>query len=291
MKNANVALLQLCSGNNIRANLAQIEQQIKQLPVSVKLVMTPENALLFTDPAGYRQHVEHQGQGPLQEAIIEMAKRYNVWLLVGSMPLVSREDSLRMTSSSLLFDNQGSLQARYDKLHLFDVDISDSHGHYQESDIYQQGQQLTVIDTPVGCLGMSICFDLRFPMLYQALRDLGAELLSIPSAFTQVTGEAHWQVLLRARAIENQCWVLAPAQVGRHDETRHTWGHSMIIDPWGTVVAENIDMVAQLTGRIEHVTQNRIRAQIPVIQHNRFQPLLVNTLTKSENNYEPDICQ
>lgn len=222
MRNANVALLQLCSGDRVRDNLAQIEQQIKQLNAGVKLVMTPENALLFANSAAYREHAEQQGDGPLQNAVREMARRYGVWLLVGSMPLVSRENPALITTSSLLFDDQGEIRARYDKLHMFDVDINDSHGHYRESDTYQHGQQLTVVDTPVGRLGMTICYDLRFPALFQALRAQGAELISVPAAFTRVTGEAHWEILLRARAIENQCVILAPAQVGSHGPTRRT---------------------------------------------------------------------
>lgn len=282
MNSANVALLQLCSGSNIRANLAQIEQQIKQLPSSVKLVMTPENALLFASTADYRKHAEHEGEGPLQQAIVDLATRYNVWLLVGSMPMYSRDNPKQITTSSLLFDNTGKLQARYDKLHLFDVDIADSHGRYHESDIYQYGQTVTVVDTPVGRLGMTICYDLRFPSLYQALRDKGAEIISIPAAFTRVTGEAHWEILLRARAIENQCWVLAPAQVGRHSEDRSTWGHSMVVDPWGTVITENADSVGLIKARVDVSGLSGIRQRMPVAKHNRFNALLINTLEKSD---------
>lgn len=166
MRNANVALLQLCSGDQVRDNLAQIEQQIKQLNAGVKLVMMPENALLFANSAAYRQQAEKQGDGPLQNAVRELARRYGVWLLVGSMPLISRENPELITTSSLLFDEQGEIRARYDKLHMFDVDINDAHGHYRESDTYQHGQHLTVVDTPVGRLGMTICYDLRFPALF-----------------------------------------------------------------------------------------------------------------------------
>lgn len=275
MKNANVALLQLCSGDQVRDNLAQIEQQIKQLNTGVKLVMTPENALLFANAAAYREHAEQQGDGPLQQAVREMARRYGVWLLIGSMPLISREDPQRITTSSLLFDEQGEIRARYDKMHMFDVDINDMHAHYRESDTYQHGQQLTVVDTPVGRLGMTICYDLRFPGLYQALRAQGAELISVPAAFTRLTGEAHWEILLRARAIENQCVILAPAQVGRHGATRRTWGHSMAVDGWGNVLAENADRVSALKVRVDIGALKTIRTQMPVMQHNRFQPSLI----------------
>lgn len=275
MKNANVALLQLCSGEQVRDNLAQIEQQIKQLNPGVKLVMTPENALLFADGAAYRKYAEQQGDGPLQQAAREMARRYRVWLLVGSMPLISREDPQRITSSSLLFDDQGEIRGRYDKMHMFDVDIDDIHAHYRESDVYQHGNQLTVVDTPVGRLGMTICYDLRFPGLYQTLRAQGAELISVPSAFTRVTGEAHWEILLRARAIENQCVILAPAQVGRHGATRRTWGHSMAVDSWGNILAQNADAVSALKVRVNTSKLKTVRIQMPVLQHNRFQPVLI----------------
>lgn len=283
MKNANVALLQLCSGEQIRDNLAQIEQQIKQLNPGIKLVMTPENALLFANAAAYREHAETEGHGPLQQAVRDMARRYGVWLLVGSMPLICREDPTRITTSSLLFDDQGEIRGRYDKLHMFDVDINDIHAHYRESDTYQHGQQLTVVDTPVGRLGMTICYDLRFPGLYQALRAKGAELISVPAAFTRVTGEAHWEILLRARAIENQCVILAPAQVGRHGATRRTWGHSMVVDSWGNVLAENPDAVSALKVRVNTSKLHTIRKQMPVMQHNRFQPTLIAPVENSAN--------
>lgn len=282
MRTSNVALLQLCSGDNIRANLAQIEQQIKQLKPHVKLVMTPENALLFSDTQTYYKYAETEGNGSLQNAISEMAIRYGVWILIGSMPLVSKEDPNRLTTSSLLFDGQGEIKARYDKLHLFDVEVADSHGYYRESDTYSYGKHITVVDTPVGRLGMTICYDLRFPGLFQALRTQGAEIISIPAAFTRVTGEAHWEVLLRARAIENQCWVLAPAQIGRHGTTRRTWGHTMAIDPWGTVVGLNADAVEVTEVHVDTSGMQKIRKQMPIAQHNRFQPMLTNSQMKSE---------
>lgn len=277
IKNGNVALLQLCSGRNTKNNLAQIEQQIKQLPESVKLVLTPENALLFADAATYRKQAEIEGQGVLQSAICEMAKRYNVWILIGSMPLISRENPEKITSSSLLFDDQGKIQARYDKIHMFDVNLADEQGTYNESTIYQRGEHITVVDTPVGRLGMTICYDLRFPGLFQALREQGAEIISIPAAFTQLTGKAHWEPLLRARAIENQCIVLAPAQVGVHG-TRRTWGHTLAVDGWGKVLKKNTDAVASLVLNIRVDSLSVIREQIKVVKHNRFRPNLTSLI-------------
>ncbi|MCW6567807.1 deaminated glutathione amidase [Yersinia ruckeri] len=286
MKNANVALLQLCSGEQTRSNLAQIEQQIKQLNSGIKLVMTPENALLFSNPDAYRKQAERHNDGPLQHAIRDMARRYGIWLLVGSMPMISRESPDRITTSSLLFDDKGELQARYDKIHMFDVDINDSHGHYRESDTYQPGEHLAVVDTPVGRLGMTLCYDLRFPGLFQALRAQGAEIISVPAAFTRVTGEAHWEVLLRARAIENQCMILAPAQVGSHGLTRRTWGHSMAVDAWGKILGENPDNVSALKVRVDINGLQKIRKQMPVMQHNRFQPSLVPPFNEVSSNKE-----
>ncbi|MEG1467346.1 MAG: carbon-nitrogen hydrolase family protein [Hafnia sp.] len=282
MRNANIALLQLCSGDNTRSNLAQIEQQIKQLNNNIKLVMTPENALLFADSKAYHEQAEQEGKGPLQDAIRDMARRYGVWILIGSMPLISRGDSKQITASSLLFDDQGELKARYDKLHMFDVDIKDTHGHYRESDTYQHGEHLTVVDTPVGKLGMTICYDLRFPGLFQALRDKGAEIISVPAAFTRVTGESHWEILLRARAIETQCYILAPAQVGRHGATRRTWGHTMAVDGWGNIIEQNADLVMPIKVKVNTHSLEGIRTQMPVAQHNRFQPTLVNPLDHEE---------
>ena len=284
MKNANVALLQLCSGENTRDNLAQIEQQIKQLNSGIKLVMTPENALLFANAASYRHHAEQHNDGPLQQQIREMARHYGVWIQVGSMPMISRESPDLITTSSLLFDDQGELKARYDKIHMFDVDINDIHGRYRESDTYQPGEQLTVVDTPVGRLGMTVCYDLRFPGLLQALRAQGAEIISVPSAFTKMTGEAHWEILLRARAIENQCVILAAAQVGRHGATRRTWGHTMAVDAWGKILGQNPDAVAALKVKIETTGLNIIRNQMPVLQHNRFLPSPLPSSHKPSSN-------
>ncbi|MER2472531.1 MULTISPECIES: deaminated glutathione amidase [Photorhabdus] len=279
MRNVNVALLQLCSGENIKHNLAQIEQQIKQLPDTIKFVMTPENALLFANADSYRRHAEQQGHGPLQQAVSEIARRYGVWLLIGSMPLISREDPERLTSSSLLFDDQGKICARYDKIHMFDVNINDEHGSYNESSVFQRGEHITVVDTPVGRLGMTICYDLRFPGLFQALREQGAELISVPAAFTRLTGKAHWEPLLRARAIENQCILLAPAQVGVHG-TRQTWGHSMAVDGWGKVIKKNPDAVSALQLNVRADSLKIMREQMKVVKHNRFRPQLTSLIEK-----------
>lgn len=215
----------------------------------------------------------------MQSAISEMAKRYHVWILIGSMPMISREDPERITSSSLLFDSEGNIKARYDKIHMFDVNIEDEQGTYNESVIYQRGEHITVVDTPVGRLGMTICYDLRFPGLFQALREQGAEIISVPAAFTRYTGQAHWEPLLRARAIENQCYILAPAQVGVHG-TRRTWGHSLAVDGWGKVMKKNVDAVASTVLNIKTDSLSVMREQIKVVKHNRFRPQLTSLIKK-----------
>jgi predicted amidohydrolase len=171
---------------------------------------------------------------------------------------------------SLLIDEQGERVARYDKLHLFDVDVADSCGRYRESDDYAHGQRLVVADTPVGRLGLTVCYDLRFPELYGALREAGAELISVPAAFTALTGAAHWQVLTRARAIETQCYLLAAGQGGGHPGARETFGHSAIIDPWGRVLAEQAQGEALLLAARDAAEQAAIRQRMPVARHKRF---------------------
>ncbi|AIL63445.1 nitrilase/cyanide hydratase and apolipoprotein N-acyltransferase [Pseudomonas alkylphenolica] len=170
----------------------------------------------------------------------------------------------------MLIDEHGETVARYDKLHLFDVDVADNRGRYRESDDYAHGSQVVVADTPVGRLGLSVCYDLRFPELYSALRAAGAELISAPAAFTAVTGAAHWQVLIRARAIETQCYVLAAAQGGTHPGPRETYGHAAIVDPWGRIIAEQASGEAVLLGERDSSEQASIRARMPVTLHRRF---------------------
>lgn len=276
MNSANVALLQLCSGAETQVNLNQIEQQIKRLDAGIKLVLTPENALLFSSANDYRQHAEQHNDGPLQQAVRQLACHYGIWLLIGSMPMISRESAQLITTSSLLFDSQGELRARYDKMHMFDAIIDDNHRYYSESTVFQPGQHLTVTETPIGRLGMTICYDLRFPGLYQALCAQGAEMIVVPAAFTHITGKAHWEILLRDRAIENQCIMLAPAQTGKHENKRYTWGHSMIVNAWGKILAQNADDIATVTANVDVKHLQKIRSQMPVIKTNRFQPTLAD---------------
>ena len=174
------------------------------------------------------------------------AATHSLWLVAGAVPQPAPGDDARVRSASLVFNPEGELVKRYDKIHLFDVDVGDAQGSYRESDTFSAGSDIVNIETPVGNIGLTICFDLRFPEQYQALRDAGADIILVPAAFTHTTGEAHWEILLKARAIETQCYVLAANQCGWHDDKRRTWGHSMIIDPWG----ESLGMLHESPGVI-----------------------------------------
>lgn len=268
-----VGLIQMTSSANPDENLAFIEESLKQLVATgVDWVVLPENALVFGSTQDYHQAAEALGDGPIQRQIAQLAKQYRVWILVGAFPLQTKQG---VTTTSLLFDANGALQAHYDKLHLFDVDVTDDHGAYRESDSFVAGDKVVTADTPFGRLGLTICYDLRFPMLFQSLKAQGAEVLIVPAAFTYVTGEAHWQTLLQARAIETQCWVVGVGQTGTHPNGRQTWGHSMVINPWGEIVASLSKTTGQITATIDLKQNESLAQKMPLSQHSRFQAKLI----------------
>lgn len=230
--------LQMCSGLDVGKNQYQIEQILKKSPPNPgDLVLLPENFAQLGTTDNYRSLAERPGDGPLQEWLSCLAKHYQITLVAGSLPTrVTGEKRCRNTS--LVFDLNGRCVAHYHKLHLFDVDIADSVGQYRESERFLPGKKPKWFKHQQVGVGLSICFDLRFSYLYQWLRQQGCMVLLVPAAFTEQTGRAHWMTLLKARAIEQQCYVVAAAQVGDHGGGRQTWGHSCIIDPWGHVMAE-----------------------------------------------------
>ncbi|QDR36474.1 carbon-nitrogen hydrolase family protein, partial [Pseudomonas aeruginosa] len=216
---------------------------------------------------------EARGSGPILPWLNSAARDLRLWIVAGTLPLPpDGQPEAKANACSLLIDEHGERVARYDKLHLFDVDVADARGRYRESDDYAFGQKIVVADTPVGRLGLTVCYDLRFPELYTALREAGAELITAPSAFTAVTGAAHWQVLVRARAIETQCYLLAAGQGGVHPRGRETFGHSAIVDPWGRVLAERPQGEAVLLAVRDAAEQADIRRRMPVVAHRRFFP-------------------
>ncbi|MGL5429174.1 MAG: carbon-nitrogen hydrolase family protein [Vibrio sp.] len=277
-----VGLVQMTSGSEVSDNLGYLYQQVERLArQGAQWIVTPENALLFGRREQYHQQAEPLGNGPIQQAVAALAKQYEVWLLIGSMP-IRRANGV--TTSCLLWNAQGECVAVYDKLHMFDVDVADDHQRYRESETFTPGQQVVVAPTPFGQLGLSICYDVRFPHLYHELRRQGAQVLLVPAAFTAVTGQAHWQVLLRARAIENQCWVIAVGQTGRHPCGRETWGHSMVISPWGEVIADLGAAAHSKVVEFDLATLDSVRCTMPITQHTRFTHQLIENTDDDQPN-------
>lgn len=232
------ALVQMTSGIDPVVNLATIDRAMGEAAAhGAAMAFLPEMSLLLDrDRARSGAHMTREADSPWPAALQEMAQKHGIWLHSGSMPLLA-DDGERRVNRAHVIAADGSIRARYDKIHMFDVTLP-SGENWQESAAYAGGDAVAVVDTPLGRLGLSICYDLRFPELYRALVDRGATLIAIPAAFTVSTGEAHWHVLMRARAIETGCHVVAAAQGGTHEDGRQTFGHSLVVDPWGVVLAD-----------------------------------------------------
>lgn len=267
-----VAVLQMVSTDRIDANLAEAGRLLAEAAAAgARLAVLPENFALLD--AGRLRATAETEWDVLCDWVAAAAVRHGLWIVAGTLPAARRPDGSpvaeRVRAASLVFDDQGQLRARYDKLHMFDVDVADAQGQYRESSYLEPGDRLVVVDTPVGRLGLSVCYDLRFPELYRRLTEAGAELVAVPSAFTYVTGEAHWQTLLQARAIENQLYVLGANQGGVHSPRRQTWGHSQIIDPWGSVLASWSTGPGLALAALDPQQLAERRARMPVLQHRR----------------------
>ncbi|MGF1547741.1 MAG: carbon-nitrogen hydrolase family protein [Thiotrichales bacterium] len=266
------AAVQMASGPQLAANLITAEKLIqKAAAVGAKLVVLPENfAIMGLNEEDKLRHREQPGQGPLQEFLAEQARRHGVWLCGGTIPIQSPDDD-RVYATSLLFDHAGKEVARYDKIHLFDVQLIGSDERYNESSTIYPGDQIKVVDSPFGRIGLAVCYDLRFPELFRRLTAEGAEIILLPAAFTEPTGRAHWEILLRARAIENLCYIVAAAQGGYHVNGRSTYGHSMVVDPWGGVVAiSRTNTPGIVTGEIKTDFLQSTRKSFPALQHRRL---------------------
>ncbi|WP_299007255.1 carbon-nitrogen hydrolase family protein [uncultured Shewanella sp.] len=273
-----INLLQCQSGANVQANLDFIRSQLALLPriaSEPQLVVLPEACLLFGGLESEQKKIAKAAdESPLVAALANMAKQYQVYLIAGTIPILAHDG--RMYSRSYLFNDRGQALGNYDKLHLFDVEVSDGTKTYRESDTFFPGNKISVVETPFGKIGLAICYDLRFPELFRAMRLAGAELIALPSAFTKVTGEAHWQTLVQARAIETQCFMLAANQWGACDGGRETWGQSMIVDPWGRILAQKEADCGWVQATLDKSQLNDIRQKIPVAAHNRFvEPQLI----------------
>ena len=264
-----IACLQFTSSDDVSDNLKRLEGWLEQLPTARPLLLCLPEAFACFDAPSNVQHALGLGEAheKLHSKLASLAKQFGIWLSAGTIP-VSEGD--KYFAASFLFNEQGEEVARYDKIHLFDVDVADATANYRESASTHPGQNLVVVDSPFGRIGLSVCYDVRFPGLFQKLTQMGAEIILLPSAFTVPTGEAHWHTLLRARAIENQVYLVAPAMVGEHARGRKTYGHSLIVDPWGEIVAE----LAQQQGLLVYLPNREmvanVRAKMPLQQHNKF---------------------
>ncbi|MFN2260337.1 MAG: carbon-nitrogen hydrolase family protein [Parasphingopyxis sp.] len=267
------ALLQMRSGiapgPNAKALTAAVEQAAGE---GAAMLFTPEmSGLLDRDRKRAAGHLSHEQADTVLAAVREAAAKHGLWVHLGSLALRSAPESERMVNRGFVIDDSGEIRARYDKIHLFDVDL-DTGESWRESAVYDAGERAVVCDTPLGRLGLSVCYDLRFPALYQALSDAGAELFAIPAAFTVPTGRAHWHTLLRARAIENAAFVLAAAQQGKHEDGRATFGHSLAVDPWGEVICDMEDGAGLGYAEIDMTRLHDVRERIPVLAHRRAIP-------------------
>ncbi len=263
---ARVAVLQMVSTPNVKDNLNHLDRMfLEAREDGAALLVLPENfAFMGMHETDKLRVAEDFGHGEIQRTLNQLAKRYRLWVIAGSIPLKSA--GKRVRASCLVYDDNGVCVARYDKIHLFDVRISPEEAH-QESLTIEPGDTPVVVDTPVGRVGLSICYDLRFPELYRQLLLKGAELFTIPAAFTAVTGMAHWETLLRARAIENLCYVLAANQGGVHVNGRNTHGHSMIVEPWGRVINEHHHGAGIIVADIDLPRLRQLRLQFPSNEH------------------------
>jgi predicted amidohydrolase len=264
------ACVQLTSRQDLDQNLQAVRQGVEAAAArGAQLIVLPENFAFMG--AGEHEKVavaETVGEGgPIQEALAELARAAGAWLVAGGTP--ERAGDGRVHNTCLVYAPDGRLAARYRKIHLFDVQIPGA-AEFMESRTVAPGAELVVVETPLAPVGLSICYDVRFPELYRELARRGARLVVVPAAFTLHTGKDHWHTLLRARAIENQVYVLAAAQVGRSSENRVCYGHSLVVDPWGTVIAEASDREGVIVAEIDLAFQDRVRHELPCLAHRQL---------------------
>ena len=266
-----VAAIQMTSSHVVTENLAAAGALLREAKEAGALIAClPENfSFIGLKDADKLQVAEADGNGAVQAFLRDTAKQLNMWILGGTIVIRTR-DAKRVANASLLIDAAGKRVARYDKIHLFDVMIPGRDEQYRESAHVLAGREAVIADTPVGRLGMSVCYDMRFPELYRELVSQGAEWLAMPAAFTVPTGRAHWETLLRARAIENLCYVVAPAQTGQHSSGRETYGDSLIVDYWGQVLSRLAKGTGIITADIDLASQAESRARFPALDNRQL---------------------
>lgn len=263
------ACIQVCAGPEVQPNLAATSELIRRArDQGAEFILTPENAVMMEPRRGPKFEKAEREENPyILPVFSELAIETGTWILAGSLA-VKIPNEERLANRSYLFDPEGRIAARYDKIHMFDVDLANGET-YRESSQFRPGDRAVVAETPFGIVGLTVCYDLRFPALHRALAQAGATILTSPAAFTVPTGRAHWHTLLRARAIENTCFVLAPAQTGTHADGRGTYGHSLIIDPWGEILAEADSEPGLITATLDLGRLAETRAMIPSLHHDR----------------------
>lgn len=264
-----LAVIQMHSGPHPDSNLARAEALLAQAATDdARVAVLPEN--FYVMPTAERDRLtvaEPDEDGLVQKFLADQAARHGMWIVGGTVPILTDAGD-RVYAANLVYDDQGRRVARYDKIHLFDVELENGES-YRESEYIQRGapQNHVVVDTPLGRIGLSVCYDLRFPELYRRLSELGAELLCVPSAFTWTTGSAHWEILLRARAVENLAFVAAAGQFGVHENGRKTYGHSMIVGPWGDILGVLPDGEGVVTATLDRARLKHLRAAFPSLAH------------------------
>jgi predicted amidohydrolase len=263
-----VAALQMTSGADVGANLEEARDLLVQAQsAAASVAVLPENfAFMGLHDADKLKIGEPEGSGPIQDFLAATAQQLKLWIIAGTIPLRVAGDT-RVAAASLVFDDRGERVGRYDKIHLFDVEIPERAESYRESANMAPGRTPTVIDTPVGRVGLAVCYDVRFPELFRNLSAAGAELFVLPSAFTAPTGRAHWETLLRARAIENLAYVIAPAQSGFHPNGRETYGDSMIVDYWGRILTRLPRGRGCVSAEVDRAQQTEVRRSFPALTH------------------------
>jgi nitrilase len=261
----------MASSPNVGGNLIEAGRLIdKAAAQGARLVVLPENfAIMGKTETGKLEVAEDDGKGPIQDFLARTAERHKLWLVGGTIP-IRGSDPGKARAACLVYDDKGRRVGRYDKIHLFDVCVPGTEETYKESNTVEAGEDALVLDTPFGRLGLTVCYDIRFPELYRQMASVGMDILAVPSAFTARTGAAHWEVLVRARSVENLCYTIAANQGGFHLNGRETYGHSMIVDPWGLVLNKLPQGAGVVTAEFDRDRLEKVRAAFPALEHTKL---------------------
>lgn len=268
------ACIQMTSTGDVAENLSVAKKFIQQAAAEkARLVVLPEMfALIAMEPMDKIKMREEFGLGPIQEFLSEQAAQHKIWIVGGTIPIAVSNNKNKARAGCLVFDDKGKCVGRYDKIHLFDASLQAGKEVYSESNIIESGDKIVVVSTPFGKLGLAVCYDVRFPELFREMLSKGVEIIALPSAFTYTTGAAHWNVLVRARAIENLSYIVAGCQTGTHSNGRKTYGHSMLVNPWGEVLASLPEKQGVVVGEIDLDYLHKIRKEFPALLHRKIKP-------------------